>query len=58
MSALVKRFWADESGLELSEYAVMLALIIVALFLVIGFLATAISGKFSQVASTITNAGS
>jgi len=51
---MLKRFFRDESGLELSEYAVMLALIVVALFVAIGLLKTAIEGKFTQAATAIT----
>jgi Flp pilus assembly pilin Flp len=54
MLKLAKRFWNDEQGLELSEYAVMAALIIVALFVVIGTLRDAIGGAFSTLASTIS----
>ncbi len=48
-----KRFWKDEQGLELSEYAVMTALIIVAVITAIGLLAAAIAGRFGSVTTTI-----
>ncbi len=48
MKSLVK-FLKDEQGLELSEYAVLLALIIVFLFAVVILLAEAIGTKFQQV---------
>ena len=56
MSKLIKRFWADESGIELSEYAVMLALIVVALFVAILYLSGAIAARFSHTASNIATA--
>ena len=58
MKALAKRFLKDERGLELSEYAVMLALIIVFLFLAIEGLASAIQGKFVEVDNKIDGAAS
>jgi len=54
MLKLAKRFLSDEQGLELSEYAVMLALIVVALILAITALSTAISARFNTTAATIT----
>jgi len=53
MKALVKRFLKDEQGLELSEYAVMAALIIVALVTIITLLGTTIGTAFSNLTNTI-----
>jgi Flp pilus assembly pilin Flp len=48
-----KKFWNDEQGLELSEYAVMLALIVVALFVAITALREAIIKQFNATAGKI-----
>jgi pilus assembly protein Flp/PilA len=53
---LAKRFWNDEQGLELSEYAVMAALIIVALIVIITALSTSIGNAFTNLTSTIDTA--
>ncbi len=55
MLKLAKKFWNDEQGLELSEYAVMMALIIAAVIVAIGVLSTAISNRFEKTASTVNN---
>ncbi len=47
MRNMLKRFVQDEQGLELSEYAVMAALIVAALITVIVGLRGAISNKFT-----------
>jgi Flp pilus assembly pilin Flp len=52
---LAKRFWNDEQGLELSEYAVMSALVVAALITIIGLLSTAIGTRFGEVTTAITN---
>lgn len=54
MKKLMKRFWKDEAGLELSEYAVMAALIIVAIIAVIVALSGAIEGKFQDLVDVLT----
>jgi Flp pilus assembly pilin Flp len=53
MKNMLKRFVQDEQGLELSEYAVMAALIVAALITVIIALRGAIGNKFSSLANTI-----
>jgi Flp pilus assembly pilin Flp len=53
MKTLLKRFVSEEHGLETVEYAVLLALIAVALTAAIGLLSTAITGKFTGVTATI-----
>jgi Flp pilus assembly pilin Flp len=55
MKNMLKRFVQDEQGLELSEYAVMAALIVAALITVIVALRGAIGNKFSGLADTINN---
>ena len=46
-------FLKDEEGLELVEYAVMLALIVAGLFVLITALGDAVGSKFSEVTSVI-----
>jgi len=50
---LVKKFFKDEQGLELVEYAVMTALIVAVLVTAIGLLSTAIVNRFGEVESVI-----
>lgn len=57
MKALLKRFWQEEEGLELVEYAVMTALIVAALVTAIGLLSGAIEGRFNDVEADISNIG-
>ena len=51
---VLKRFFPDESGLELVEYAIMTALIVVTLVLAIGALATSVSGRFGEVEGAVS----
>jgi len=51
---MLKRFLKDESGLETVEYAVMTALIVAVIIVAVGVLATAISGRFTSTAGTIS----
>jgi pilus assembly protein Flp/PilA len=50
---MLKGFWNEEEGATVVEYAVLVALIIVALLGVIAFLTGAISTVFSNAASAI-----
>jgi Flp pilus assembly pilin Flp len=50
------KFFKDEDGLELTEYAVIGAMIVIAIFVAIGLLSTQISGAFSTLASIIAGA--
>ncbi len=52
---MLKRFVRDERGLETVEYAVILALIVVATIVAIKALSTAVQGKFNETADTVTN---
>ena len=58
MTTILKRLANEEEGATMVEYALMVALIGAALITVVGTLATAISGKFSSVATSVTSAGS
>jgi pilus assembly protein Flp/PilA len=53
LSAKVRRFLVSEDGPTAVEYAVMLALIVVACVTIITNLGTSISGTFSSVSSAI-----
>ena len=52
MNKLIK-FFKDEEGLELVEYAVMLALIVVGIIATITILGNKVHSKFSQAASAL-----
>ena len=58
MTNFLKRLAAGEEGATMVEYALMVALIGAALIGVVGTLSTAISGKFTSVATSVTSAGS
>ena len=51
---MIKRFFRDETGLELSEYAVAAALIAIAVVGAFTALGTAITTKIITLAATIT----
>lgn len=53
MLKLVKKFWNDEQGLEMSEYAVMVALICMVIVAAIGVLSGAIGKAFEDTATVI-----
>jgi Flp pilus assembly pilin Flp len=55
LKKMLKRFVKDERGLEGSEYALLLALICIAIIVAIGALASAIAGKFNQTANIISS---
>jgi pilus assembly protein Flp/PilA len=55
MIAKVRRFLTSEDGPTAVEYAVMLALITVALVTVIQGLSSSVSGTFSSVSSTLSS---
>ncbi|MFN7927498.1 MAG: Flp family type IVb pilin [Blastocatellia bacterium] len=49
----IKKFFADEAGLELSEYAIAGALIIIALITAFTNLGTAIKGKINEIINAL-----
>jgi Flp pilus assembly pilin Flp len=53
MKSMLNKFWNDEAGLELVEYAVMGALVVSALILAIGALSGAIGDRFGELETTI-----
>lgn len=50
-------FWDDESGQDMAEYAILLALIAIVVILAINTLAPAIGSSFNNSAEAITNGG-
>jgi Flp pilus assembly pilin Flp len=55
---LAKRFWNDEQGLELSEYAIMIALIIAISILAITTLGGKIKTMFTSLGTALDTAAS
>jgi Flp pilus assembly pilin Flp len=53
---MIKRFVKDERGLEGSEYALLLALLCIAIIVAIGALSEQIAAAFNRVASVIETA--
>ncbi len=56
----MKKIWnfmKEEDGLELSEYAVMGALIVIFLVTAVTLLRDAIAGAFTRIAGVVTSAG-
>jgi pilus assembly protein Flp/PilA len=53
LTSKVRRFLVSEDGPTAVEYAVMLGLIVVAIVVVVGKLATSVSGTFSTVSSAL-----
>ena len=61
MKNILKRFLADESGAELTEYVVVLALIVLIIVATLGSdgtLSTAISDAITQISTSISTATS
>lgn len=54
MKKLLTRLWRDQSGQDLAEYALLVALIALAAVASMKALATAISTTFSSAASNLT----
>ena len=52
---MIKKFFRDETGLELSEYAVAAALVAMAVVAAFTALGTAISGRITNLGTTITS---
>ena len=53
MAELLKGFWADESGQDVAEYAVMLAVILVIVVGTIRLIGSNANNVFSAVASSM-----
>jgi pilus assembly protein Flp/PilA len=54
MRALLRRLWQDESGQDLTEYALLVVLVALAAVASMKALATAISTAYSTAASSLT----
>ena len=54
VKALIKKFWADEKGLETIEYAIMIALIVAGLIAVVGAIGTWVLGQFEGLQTELT----
>jgi Flp pilus assembly pilin Flp len=54
MLELIHKLWSDESGQDIAEYAVMLAVILVLVVGTIRLIGTNANQAFSSVASSIT----
>jgi pilus assembly protein Flp/PilA len=52
---MISKFFRDETGLELSEYAVAAALVAMAVVAAFSALGTAISGRITNLGTTITS---
>ena len=53
MTEMVSRFWRDDEGQDLVEYALLVLLVGVALIAAIGFLTGGISSVFSEGVSAL-----
>jgi Flp pilus assembly pilin Flp len=53
MANIIERFWNDEDGQDIAEYAVMLAVILVLVVGTIRLIGTNANTAFSNVASSI-----
>ena len=53
MTALLKRFWDDEQGQDIAEYAVMLAVILVIVVGTVRLIGSNANNAFSSVASSL-----
>ena len=53
MNQLIRRMWADETGQDIAEYAVMLAVILVIVIGTIRLIGTKSNTVFSQTASSL-----
>lgn len=53
MANLLRRFWSDESGQDIAEYAVMLAVILVIVVGTVRLIGSNANNVFSNVASSI-----
>ena len=56
MKALFKSFWNDESGQGLTEYALIIALVSIALIVILIIFRTEIGDVFSKIADALQGA--
>jgi Flp pilus assembly pilin Flp len=55
MKALMKKFWKDEAGLEMVEYAVLAGLIVAAIVVTIALLRDAIMARFTALITALNS---
>ena len=55
MIKAIRQLWAEESGQDVAEYAVMLAVILVIVIGTVRLIGSNANTVFSQVASSVTN---
>jgi Flp pilus assembly pilin Flp len=55
MRALLRRLWFEEEGQDLTEYALLLVLLVLAAVTSLTALATAINGVFANVSTNLTS---
>jgi Flp pilus assembly pilin Flp len=55
MKALLRRLWFEEEGQDLTEYALLLVLLVLAAVTSLSTLATAINGVFANVSTNLTS---
>lgn len=48
MKSMLKRFWNDEAGMELVEYAIMAGLIVVGVIAIIAAIGTKVNTRFNS----------
>jgi Flp pilus assembly pilin Flp len=53
MSNMIRRLWADDSGQDIAEYAVMLAVILVLVVGTVRLIGSNANNAFSSVASSL-----
>ena len=58
MKDLMRSFWKDESGQDMAEYALLLALIALVLIVAITAFRGAIQNRFEQATDELNTAGS
>ena len=56
MKDLIKRFWTDESGQGLTEYALIIALVSIGLIAILIIFRDEIGDVFSHIATTLSSA--
>ena len=56
MKGLIRSFWKDESGQDMAEYALLLALIALVLVVAIQAFRGAIENRFNQATSELNSA--
>lgn len=56
MTAVLQRFWNDESGQGLTEYALIIALVSIALIAALIVFRNQIGGVFDRMSGTLNNA--